>query len=95
MNLPVEVLTIGNDEEFRMECLNEAKKYLEPHQIEAQYRHEAGDAAEVIVEVTKNVPEYNLLVMGSYGHSRIREAIIGSTTVEVMRNAVKPILMVK
>ena len=89
------MLTIGNDEEFRLECLNEAKKYLEPFQIDAQYRHEAGDATDVIVEVTKNFPEYSLLVMGSYGHSRIREAILGSTTVEVMRNAVKPILMAK
>jgi len=95
LSLPVEVLTIGNDEEFRIECLNEAKKYLEPFQIDVQYRHEAGDATEVIVDVTKNFPEYSLLVMGSYGHSRIREAILGSTTVEVMRNAIKPILMAK
>jgi nucleotide-binding universal stress UspA family protein len=95
LSLSVEVITVGNDNEFRLECLDEAKKYLKPYQFEAQYRHEAGDATEVIVEVTKNVPEYSLLVMGSYGHSRIREAILGSTTVEVMRNAIKPILMVK
>ena len=95
LNLPVEVLTVGNDDVFRVECLDEAKKYLEPYQFQVQYRHEAGDAAEVIVEVTKNVPDCSLLVMGSYGHSRIREAILGSTTVEVMRNAIKPILMVK
>ena len=93
--MPVEVLTVGNDDEFRLECLDEAKKYLEPYQVETQYRHEAGDAADVIVDVTKNVPDYSLLVMGSYGHSRIREAILGSTTVEVMRNAIKPILMAK
>lgn len=95
LKLPIEILTIGNDENFRKECLNEAKKYLEPYQFEAQYRHEAGHAAEVIIEVTKNVSDYSLLVMGSYGHSRIREAILGSTTVEVMRNAAKPILMAK
>ena len=95
LRLPFEVLSVGNEEEFRMECLGEAKKYLEPYNLETQYRHEAGDASEVIVEVTKNVPDFSLLVMGSYGHSRIREAILGSTTVEVMRNAVKPILMVK
>lgn len=95
LQLPIEVLTVSNDDEFRTQCLNESKKYLEPFQVEAQYRHEAGQAADVIVEATKNVPECSLLVMGSYGHSRIREAILGSTTVEVMRNAVKPILMAK
>ena len=95
LKLPVEILSVSNDEELRRECLGEAKKYLEPFNLETQYRHEAGEASEVIVEVTKNVPDFTLLVMGSYGHSRIREAILGSTTVEVMRNAVKPILMAK
>ncbi|MFC2088966.1 universal stress protein [Calditrichota bacterium] len=95
LKLPVEVLSIGDDDEFRHECLDEAKKYLEPYNLEVQYRHEAGDATDTIVEVTKNVPDTSLLVMGSYGHSRIREAILGSTTVHVMRNAVKPILLSK
>ena len=95
LELPIEVLTVSNDEEFRNECLEEAKLYLQPYSLNAQFRHEAGNASEVIVEVTKNVPDYSLLVMGSYGHSRIREAILGSTTVEVIRNAVKPILKAK
>ena len=95
MELPMEVLTVGDDDDFRKECLEEAKKYLEPFKFSSQFRHEAGNAGEVIVEVTKFAPETSLLFMGSYGHSRIREAILGSTTVEVMRNAVKPILMVK
>jgi nucleotide-binding universal stress UspA family protein len=33
--------------------------------------------------------------MGSFGHSRLREAILGSTTVQVMRKANKPILLAK
>jgi nucleotide-binding universal stress UspA family protein len=36
-----------------------------------------------------------MLVMGSYGHSRLREAIIGSTTVQVMRSAAKPIILAR
>lgn len=95
LGLPIEVLTVGDDEELRNECLDEAKHYLQPYNLKTQFRHEVGNASELIIEVTKNVPDYSLLVMGSYGHSRIREAILGSTTVEVMRNAVKPILMAK
>lgn len=95
LKLPIEVLSIGDDDEFRHECLDEAKNYLDPYGLNVQYRHEAGDAADTIVEVTKNVPDTSLLIMGSYGHSRIREAILGSTTVQVMRNAVKPILLAK
>jgi len=37
-------------------------------------------AAEKIVEMVQS-PESGSIIMGSYGHSRIREAILGSTTV--------------
>jgi len=95
MHFPLEVLSIDDNDEFRRECIEDAKKYLNPYNLEVQYRHEGGDPIDVIVDVTKNVPDYTLLIMGSYGHSRIREAILGSTTVHVMRNAVKPILLAK
>lgn len=38
---------------------------------------------------------YDLIVMGAYGHSRIREAILGSTTQTVMRKAQMPVLLAK
>ncbi len=95
LKYPVEVVNIDNDEEVRKASLEEAKKYLDPHQIEAQYRHEAGDAADILVQITKDAPVSTVLLMGSYGHSRIREAIIGSTTVQVMRSAKKPIVIAR
>ncbi len=95
MSLPIEVISVGDDEDCQQECLKEAKNYLDPYDLDSQYRHEAGDPADVIVEVTKNAPESSMLIMGSYGHSRIRETILGSTTVHVMRNASKPILLAK
>lgn len=38
---------------------------------------------------------YKLLVMGAYGHSRIRAMIIGSTTSEMIRSCKVPVLMVR
>lgn len=35
----------------------------------------------------------DLVVMGAYGHSRIRETILGGTTLEMLRNAKVPMLM--
>jgi nucleotide-binding universal stress UspA family protein len=93
--MPLEVVTIHDDELERMEILEEAKIYLEPYKIESQFRHEAGDPSKTLIQVTEDVPEPALLVMGSFGHSRIREAILGSTTVQVMRRANKPILLAK
>jgi nucleotide-binding universal stress UspA family protein len=35
----------------------------------------------------------NLLVMGAYGHSRIRYLVIGSTTTEMIRTCRVPVLL--
>jgi len=95
LNLPLEVVTINDDELEREEILEEARVYLEPYKLESQFRHEAGDPAKTLIQVTQDAPDPALLVMGSFGHSRIREAILGSTTVQVMRKANKPILLAK
>jgi nucleotide-binding universal stress UspA family protein len=95
LKMPLEVLTINDDELEREEVLEEARIYLEPYNLDSQFRHEAGDAAKTLIQVTKDVPEPALMLMGSFGHSRIREAILGSTTVQVMRKANKPILLAK
>ena len=95
LKMPLEVLTVNDDELEREELLAEARTYLEPYNLESQFRHEAGDPVKTIIQVTGDVPEPALMVMGSFGHSRIREAILGSTTVQVMRKANKPILLAK
>jgi nucleotide-binding universal stress UspA family protein len=95
LQLPLEVVNVNDDEEERKATLEEAKTYLKPYDMEVQYRHEAGDPVEILIKVTKETPDHTALIMGSYGHSRIREAILGSTTVQVMRNAVKPIILTK
>lgn len=38
---------------------------------------------------------YDLVVMGAYGHSRIRSLIIGSTTTEMIRTCKAPILLMR
>lgn len=38
---------------------------------------------------------YDLVVMGAYGHSRIRSLIIGSTTTEMIRTCKVPILLMR
>ncbi|WP_323006190.1 universal stress protein [Pseudorhodobacter sp.] len=38
---------------------------------------------------------YSMLVMGAYGHSRIRSLIIGSTTTQMMRSVKVPVMLVR
>ncbi len=95
MNLPLIVLTVNGSDEETKELLSNAREYLNPYHISnVEEVVREGEAHEQIVETAE---EYNadLIFMGSYGHSRIREAILGSTTVQVMRNSAVPILMAR
>jgi nucleotide-binding universal stress UspA family protein len=53
-----------------------------------------GHADEVILE-TVRTQDADLLVMGAYGHTRIRERIIGSTTTTLMRESTVPLLVIR
>ena len=39
--------------------------------------------------------KFDLLVMGAYGHSRIRSLIIGSTTTATMRACKVPVVLIR
>lgn len=45
----------------------------------------------ITAAIEKN--QADLLVMGAYGHSRIREFIVGSTTTEMIRRTKRPVLL--
>ena len=55
-------------------------------------RHGAVDT--VIAEYVSS-SQIDLLVMGAYGHSRIRQLIVGSTTTAMIRTCLIPILLVR
>ncbi|WP_039019345.1 universal stress protein [Halocynthiibacter namhaensis] len=58
-----------------------------PTEVIAQRIHVAGQDA--------NPDGADMLVMGAYGHSRIRRLIIGSTTTEMIRTCQVPLLLVR
>jgi len=39
--------------------------------------------------------DIDLLIMGAYGHSRIRHLIVGSTTTAVLRSCTIPVLLLR
>jgi nucleotide-binding universal stress UspA family protein len=51
-----------------------------------------GEPHREILELVERI-DAHLVVMGAYGHSRIRELIIGSTTEQVLRHAKVPVLL--
>jgi len=69
--------------------------YLASHGIDVHTRrihatpHEAGEA--LLREVAQS--RADLLIMGAYGHSRLRERVLGGATRHVLQHAVIPVLM--
>ena len=79
--------------------LNAAKElaaYLSWHGIRASViKAEAGGANSIsgaLLDAVKKV-KANLLVMGAYTHSRVRERLFGGVTKDVLKNADIPVLM--
>lgn len=54
----------------------------------------AGNAETVIAEY-KRTNQIDLLVMGAYGHSRIRHLLVGSTTTTMIRTSSIPVLLLR
>ena len=75
--------------------LDRAATFLERHGVAAQTRAlaaadiEAGDA---LLNAISDL-DADLLVMGAYGHSRLRELVLGGATRHVLRHMTAPVLM--
>jgi nucleotide-binding universal stress UspA family protein len=52
----------------------------------------AGDPEKVIAQYVED-NNVSLLLMGAYGHTRIRHLVIGSTTAQLIRSSHIPVLL--
>ena len=90
----IAVLTVSNNAAERETRLDEAKKLLASSPLQVKWLSLGGEPGPTIIKTAKDEGA-DLVMMGAFGHSRIREAIIGSTTVEVMRGAEAAVLLVR
>jgi nucleotide-binding universal stress UspA family protein len=93
MDLPLTVLHVkpreGVDEG---RILDEARHYLGSYGIQPTFLSLSGYPYEQIVECVKE-RGHDLLFIGAYGHSRIIEMVLGSTTEYVLRNTPCPVFL--
>ncbi|MBI1816280.1 MAG: universal stress protein [Deltaproteobacteria bacterium] len=93
LSLPLTVLSVNKDEQAGRKELDEAETYLRSYQIKTQYElQQTGNAPERIANFIKE-RSHGLLFIGAYGHSRIIEMVLGSTTEYVLRNAACPVFL--
>lgn len=92
LELPLVVVCVSSEERTGRASLDEAEAYLEPHHLVFKAVLESGTSVEGILQVAQR-ESCDLIIMGAYGHSRIRELFVGSTTDGILRSAGIPVLL--
>ena len=90
--LQCHVLTVGSQTAEAQDSLGYASKRLRDagYAVEAKLIQGQPDAA---IAAYVEAQKIDLLVMGAYGHSRLRNLIIGSTTTEMVRSCKIPVML--
>jgi len=92
LRLPLTVLYIPKEERAAERVLQEARSYLSSYGIETRYEVARGYPEQKIVDYLVNF-DYDLLFIGAYGHRRIIEMVLGSTTEYVLRKSPCPVFL--
>lgn len=92
--LAITVVTVGSETPTITKGLANAQALLKAAGFEAKTRVVPGQPE---TELGKLVDEehFGLVVMGAYGHSRIRSLVIGSTTTEMVRSCKVPVILMR
>ncbi|TWC11524.1 MULTISPECIES: universal stress protein [unclassified Pseudomonas] len=92
--LPIHLVMVGADSESNREALEKARGMLlsSGFVVQAEIRQGEVEAALHVYQAEHGI---DLLVMGAYGHSRIRQFLVGSTTTTMLRTANMPVLLLR
>ena len=92
LRLPLTVLTIAKEEQAAGSIVQQAKSYLSSYSIETRYEIDRGYPEQKIIDYLTKF-DYDLLFIGAYGHRRIIEMVLGSTTEYVLRKSPCPVFL--
>ncbi|PVB59877.1 universal stress protein [Labrenzia sp. 011] len=93
-DLPVTLAFSGAETPDIRKALENARSILAAGGFDAEILVESGKAESTLGKLVEE-KGFDLVVMGAYGHSRIRNLIIGSTTSEMIRTCKVPILLMR
>jgi len=92
--LAVHVVTVGQATDQARKGLEDARALLQAAGIAAETSILPGQPETALGGFVEEAG-FDLLVMGAYGHSRIRSLIIGSTTTEMLRSCKVPVVLMR
>lgn len=94
LGLPLTVLHAPKDPKLGERVLQEAGTYLASYGVETRYEVARGYPEQKIIDYLVNFG-YDLLFIGAYGHRRIIEMVLGSTTEYVLRKSPCPVFLAR
>lgn len=92
--LPCHIVTVSGSQSSGQESLSWALAKLADDGLTATPAVLSGEPESALLEYANGL-DSTLLIMGAYGHSRIRHLIIGSTTTAILRASPTPVLVLR
>ncbi|MDF0603565.1 universal stress protein [Psychromarinibacter sp. C21-152] len=92
--LGIRIVTVGSATEVAKNGLEDAKAMLSAAGLDAETGILPGQPEEALGKLIE-ADEFDHLVMGASGHSRLRSLFVGSTSLEMLRTCKVPILLVR
>lgn len=74
--------------------LGPVSKFLARHGVDARAMARVGSAGEVIAKVAQS-GQFDLVVMGTHGHSALGKLVMGSVSTQVLAKCDVPVLLVR
>ena len=93
-DLAVTVVTVGNETAEVKKGLADAKALLKAAGLNAETRVIPGQPETELGKLVE-AEGFGMVVMGAYGHSRIRSLVIGSSTTELVRTCKVPVILMR
>lgn len=91
---PLSVVIIAEDQALGAALSEKAKAYLKTTLVDNTILVLKGKEDKELLKFTRE-GAVDLLVMGAYGHNRLREMLLGSTTSAVIRKSTIPVLLIR
>jgi len=92
--LSVHVVTVGQPTPDARKGLEDAKALLKAAGLQTETSILPGQPETALGKLVEDA-RFDMVVMGAYGHSRIRSLIIGSTTTEMIRSCKVPVVLMR
>jgi len=92
--MPLHLVMVGEESPEAMAQLRKAEAMLAPLEADITLAIRSGEV-EPVLHRYQDEHNIDLLVMGAYGHSKIRRFLLGSTTTNMLKSAKKPLVILR